>query len=211
MTKIRVRRVVALAALVLAMQTTGADDVVPDTDEGWNLTPNCTGEGETRCLASAAVWERTKNGDIRHVASVNYNCKVAESHDEGYFGHLYLYTQTRKGSVRTEPPAIVRARWDDEEEVHEVPVQVQVGKVKGKINQRDYWFAIGGVVVKGTLARLDAHERLHIEWPHAKKRENPIWVSVNLTHAVEAIRAAAERCGGRLAEALFAPPDSEGT
>ena len=217
MAKTSIRRTVALATLALAMQATGAaDDIVPDTDEGWTLTPTCTTEAEiakgkrAQCWSSTTAWNRNNKGETYHAADVSYNCEIGPA-DEGYYGHLYLYTETRKGNLRTEPPVIIKTRWDDEEEVHEVPVDVLTGKVKGKTNKRRYWFSISGATVKGTLARLAAHERLHIEWPKAKKRNDPIWVSANLANAIEAIRTNAERCGGGLAEALFAPPDSEGT
>ena len=56
------------------------------------------------------------------------------------FERLYLSTLAKKATVRTEQPLALTVRWDDQADTHDLPVVVIVDKVKGKFNQRMYWY-----------------------------------------------------------------------
>lgn len=193
-------RAALLAALALLAGAVHATDVVPGHDTGWNTEPWCTdaealAQGRAyRCWSITEAWWPVEGESPHHAADMQYTCEPPAD-DTPRFERLYFSTRARKGSMRTKSPLALTVRWDDETATHELPVRVVVEKVKGKFNQRMYWYWTEGEAASAVLARLAAHDRAHILWLYARQPETPVWVTVSLENAIEGIAAAMEACG----------------
>ena len=154
-------RAAPLAALALLAGAVHATDVVPGHDTGWNTEPWCTdaealAQGRAyRCWCITEAWWPVEGESPHHAADMQYLCEPPAA-DTARFERLYFSTRARKGSMRTKSPLALTVRWDDETETHELPVRVVVEKVKGKFNQRMYWYwtYLGHVNLSGTQAYL---------------------------------------------------------
>ena len=192
-------RVAVLAAGALLAGAVHATDVVPEHDTGWTTEPECTNADALaqdqvyRCWSITEVWLPVEGEKPHYAADVHYTCEGARD-GAARFEHLYFSARARKASMRTGQPLALTVRWDDEADTHDLPVQVAVEKVKGKFNQRNYWYWIGGEAASGVLARLAAHDRVHILWPYERQPKTPVWVTASLQNAIEGIAAAMSAC-----------------
>ena len=132
-----------IASLAPSPGGAGADSV-PDSDAGWTIERGCPSDeqraqsGGFPCWSNAKAWDLSGNGEPRQVGSAHYVCGVL---DDGWTYEAVMFaTRTKKGNVRTKEPWTLTIRWGDEEEPRAVAVGLQVTRVKGKFNERTYWY-----------------------------------------------------------------------
>ena len=143
-----------LAALALLAGAVHATGVVPGHDTGWTTESQCTSaealaQGHIhRCWSITEAWLAVEGESPHHAADVHYTCEPPAD-DTARFERLYFSTRAKKVNMRTGQPLALTVRWDDETETHELPVRVVVEKVKGKFNQRKFWYWVDAEAARG--------------------------------------------------------------